>query len=89
MNIEYNSVGASHTGHRVVFITSDDIHLTIDVNEHVGMEILQGRTDSRRRVHTLSPPAGDKDPSGISYNRHRKQVSHPEPARSEVERLDK
>ena len=93
MNIEYNSVGASHTGHLVVFITSDDIHLTIDVNldvnEHAGMEILRGRTGSRRRVHTLSPPAGDKDPSGISYSRHRKQVSHPEPARSEVGRLDK
>ena len=89
MNIEYNSVGASHTGHRVVFITSDDIHLTIDVNEHAGMEILRGRTGSRRRVHTLSPPAGDKDPSCISYSRHRKQVSHPEPARSEVGHLDK
>lgn len=89
MNIEYNNVGASHTGHRVVFITSDDIHLAADVNEHAGMEILRGRTGSRRRVHTLLPPAGDKDPSGISYSRHRKQVFLPEPARSEVERSDK
>jgi hypothetical protein len=26
--MEYNNVGASHTGHRGVFTTSDEIHLT-------------------------------------------------------------
>jgi hypothetical protein len=82
-------VGASHTGHRVVFTTSDEMHLTADVNERVRIEILQERTGSRRRVHTLLPPAGDKDPSGISYSIRRKQVSHPEPARVEVGRLNK
>jgi hypothetical protein len=29
LNMEYNKVGASHTGHRDVFTTSDEIHLTL------------------------------------------------------------
>jgi hypothetical protein len=82
-------VGASHTGHRDVFITSDEIHLTTDVNEHAGMEISQGRTGGRIHVRTLLPQVGDKDPSDISYSRHRKQASHPAPARFVVGRLDK
>jgi hypothetical protein len=87
--MEYNNVGASHTGHRDVFTTSDEIQLTTDVNEHSGTEILQGRTGGRTRVRTLSPPVGDKDPSGISYSTHRKRASRLAPTRFEVGRLDK
>jgi hypothetical protein len=82
-------VGTSHTGHRDVFITSDEIHLTANVNEHFGIESTAEHTGSRRRVRTLLPRVGDKDPSDISYSRHRKQASHQAPARFVVGRLGK
>ena len=57
-------MGASHTGHRVVFTTSDEIHLTADVNERVRKEILRNAleaedvsTHCRRRLATRIPPA--------------------------------
>ena len=77
-------MGVSHTGHREVFTTSDEMHLTNYVNKQAGIEVLQERTGSRRRVRTSSPQVGDKDPSGTSYSRHRKQASHRAPVRFEV-----
>ena len=39
--------------------------------------ILQERTDSRKRVRTSLPQVGDKDPSDTSYSRYRRPVSLP------------
>ena len=39
--------------------------------------MLWERTDSRKRVRTLLPLVGDKDPSGTPCNRYRRQASLP------------
>jgi len=82
-------VAVSHTGHREVFTISDEMHLSVDVNKTSRNGELQERTGSRRRVRTLLPQVGDKDPSGISYNRHRIQAPHSVTARCEVCRSNK
>jgi hypothetical protein len=76
--MEYNNVGVSHTGHRDVFITSDEMHLTASFNEHAEMDTMQERTYGKTCARTSLRLVGDKDPFDISYSRHRKQVFLPE-----------
>ena len=87
--MEYNNVGASHTGHRGVFTTSDEIHLTAHLTSTPEMDRLQGRTGSRRRVRTSLPQAGDKGLADTFCNRCRRQAFLQGLSPSEVERLDK
>jgi hypothetical protein len=78
LNMEYNNVGVSHTGHRDVFTTSDEMHLTASINERAEMDTMQERTYDKTSARTSLQLVGGKGPFDISYSRHRKQVFLPE-----------